>query len=88
MMTLLFYFVISLPELVVIVIISQEAHQQVQQASQLTLTKITNKIERGAPGTQVAETRALLSALSDSQRTCWCDQHGLPRSFCAPNQTA
>ena len=48
MMTPLSYFVISLPELVVIVMICQEAHQQVQRASQLTPTRITNKIERSS----------------------------------------
>ena len=47
-MTPLSYFVISLPELVVIVMICQEAHQQVQRASQLTPTRITNKIERSS----------------------------------------
>jgi len=48
MMTPLSYFVISLPELVVIMMICQEAHQQVQRASQLTPTRITNKIERSS----------------------------------------
>ena len=47
-MTPLSYFVISLPELVVIVMICQEVHQQVQQASQLTPTRIMNKIERSS----------------------------------------